>query len=84
MLLLAIFLLLQLSVPNFSIFGIATVAAYPNLFQQSKSRISDCDESQSNLMQEDYQKCAREFDERHYKASQTAVSAKQHQVSNTR
>ena len=83
MLLLAIFLLLQLSAPNFSIYGIATVAAYPNLFQQS-SRSSNCDESQSNLMQEDYQKCAREFDERHYKASQTAVSAKQHQVSNTR
>ena len=80
MLLVAILLCLQLSPPNFTVSAIETAAANP-IVRNRFNRNPGCDESQSNQMQEEYQKCSTEFTNRHHASIGSAVSEEQHQVS---
>ena len=78
MLLVAILLCLQLSPPNFTVSAIEIAAENP-IVRNGFNRNSGCDESQSNQMQEEYQKCSTEFTNRHHASIGSAVSEEQHQ-----
>ena len=76
-LLVTVLLCLQLSPPKYSVNAIETAAASPRV---RHNRNPGCNEDQQNKMQDEYNKCIKEFTNRHHTSIGSAVTKEDHQV----
>jgi hypothetical protein len=69
---------LHLSPTKFTANGMETAASRPKMRPRNRRSLA-CDESQQNLMQEEYVKCSQEFIKNHHTSIGSAITTEEHQ-----